>query len=35
MLINRLNKPNLPPTVEVVNEVPSGAKKIKPKLSTS
>ena len=35
MLINRLNKPNLPPTVEVVNEVPSGAKKVKPKLSTS
>jgi YidC/Oxa1 family membrane protein insertase len=32
MMINRMNKP---PAVEVVSEVPKGAKKVKPKLSTS
>jgi YidC/Oxa1 family membrane protein insertase len=37
MMINRLNKPNQPPATEVVDDVPSNAKKIKgkPKLSTS
>ena len=35
MVINRMNKKNTPPTTEVVETVPSGAKKVKPKLSTS
>ena len=35
MVINRLNKPNTPGTPEVVGTVPKGAKKVKPKLSTS
>lgn len=35
MFINRLNKSNEPPAVEVVSDVPKGAKKVKPKLSTS
>jgi YidC/Oxa1 family membrane protein insertase len=35
MVINRLNRPNPPGTPEVVNTVPKGAKKVKPKLSTS
>jgi YidC/Oxa1 family membrane protein insertase len=35
MVINRLNKPNTPGTPEVVDAVPKGAKKVKPKLSTS
>ena len=35
MVINRLNKPKSPPTAEVVDSVPSSAKKVKPKLSTS
>jgi YidC/Oxa1 family membrane protein insertase len=35
MVINRLNKPNTPPATEVVDSVPQGAKKVKPKLSTS
>jgi len=35
MVINRLNKPNTPGTPEVVDTVPKGAKKVKPKLSTS
>jgi YidC/Oxa1 family membrane protein insertase len=35
MLINRMNKTNEPPAVEVVSDVPKGAKKVKPKLSTS
>ncbi len=37
MLINRINKANEPPTQEVVENVPSNAKKVKsnPKLSTS
>ena len=35
MLINRMNKTNVPPAVEVVSDVPKGAKKVKPKLSTS
>ena len=34
MVINRLNK-TPPPTTEVVENVPAGAKKVKPKLSTS
>jgi YidC/Oxa1 family membrane protein insertase len=37
MLINRMNKTNEPPAAEVVDKVPSNAKKVKgkPKLSTS
>ena len=37
MLINRMNKQNQPPAAEVVDSVPSNAKKVKgkPKLSTS
>ena len=37
MIINHYNKPTEPPTTEVVNAVPKGAKKVKtkPKLSTS
>ena len=37
MLINRMNKTNQPPAAEVVDDVPSNAKKVKgkPKLSTS
>ena len=35
MVINRLNKRNPPPAAEVVDSVPKGAKKVKPKLSTS
>jgi YidC/Oxa1 family membrane protein insertase len=37
MLINRMNKTNQPPAAEIVNDVPSNAKKVKgkPKLSTS
>lgn len=35
ILINRLNKTGAPPEAEIVNEVPKGAKKVKPKLSTS
>lgn len=35
MLINKMNKPNEPPTTVVVNEVPKNAKKVKPGLSTS
>jgi YidC/Oxa1 family membrane protein insertase len=35
MVINRMNKKSTPPTTEVVETVPSGAKKVKPKLSTS
>jgi YidC/Oxa1 family membrane protein insertase len=35
MLINRLNKTNVPPGTEIVNEVPKNAKKVKPKLSTT
>jgi YidC/Oxa1 family membrane protein insertase len=37
MLINRMNKKNQPPAAEIVDTVPSGAKKVKgkPKLSTS
>ena len=35
MVINRMNKKNIPPTTEVVENVPSGAKKVKAKLSTS
>jgi YidC/Oxa1 family membrane protein insertase len=35
MVINRLNKPNTPGTPEVVDTVPKGAKKVKPKLRTS
>ena len=35
MLINRMNKTNEPPTAEIVKDVPKGAKRVKPKLSTS
>jgi YidC/Oxa1 family membrane protein insertase len=35
MVINRLNKPNTPPGTEVVDSVPAGAKKVKPKLGTA
>ena len=35
MVINRLNKPNTPGGTEVVDSVPSGAKKVKPKLGTA
>lgn len=35
MVINKLNKTNEPPATEVVDSVPKGAKKVKPKLSTS
>jgi YidC/Oxa1 family membrane protein insertase len=35
MVINRLNKTNIPPQTEVVDSVPKNAKKVKPKLSTS
>jgi YidC/Oxa1 family membrane protein insertase len=35
ILINRLNKRNLPPGTEVVDSVPAGAKKVKPKLGTA
>ncbi|HQZ94723.1 MAG TPA: membrane protein insertase YidC [Pyrinomonadaceae bacterium] len=35
MLINRMNKPNTPPGMEIVDSVPKGAKKVKPKLSTT
>jgi YidC/Oxa1 family membrane protein insertase len=35
IVINRLNKRNTPPAAEVVGSVPKGAKKVKPKLSTS
>lgn len=35
VIINRMNKPTEPPTTEIVPSVPTNAKKIKPKLSTS
>ena len=35
MVINRMNKTNIPPGTEVVDSVPAGAKKVKPKLSTT
>jgi len=35
MIINRMNKRNTPPEAEMVDSVPKGAKKVKPKLSTS
>ncbi|CAN5411115.1 membrane protein insertase YidC [soil metagenome] len=35
MLINRMNKTNVPPGTEIVNEVPANAKKVKPKFSTA
>ncbi len=35
MVINRLNKTDVPPGTEVVNEVPANAKKVKPKFSTT
>ena len=35
MLINRLNKTNTPPGTEIVDTVPKGAKKVKPKLSAT
>jgi membrane protein insertase Oxa1/YidC/SpoIIIJ len=35
MVINRMNKTTTPPTPEVVDSVPTNAKKVKAKLSTS
>ena len=35
LIINRMNKTDVPPTTEVVESIPKNAKKIKPKLSTS
>jgi YidC/Oxa1 family membrane protein insertase len=35
MVINRLNKPNTPGGTEIVDSVPSNAKKIKPKFGTA
>ena len=35
MVINRLNKTDLPPGTEIVDTVPKGAKKVKPGLSTT
>jgi YidC/Oxa1 family membrane protein insertase len=35
ILINKMNKPGEPPQTEIVDSVPTNAKKIKPKLSTS
>ena len=35
MVINRMNKPNIPPGTEIVSSVPKGAKQVKPKLSTT
>ena len=35
MIINRMNKTDEPPKEEIVDTVPKGAKKVKPKLSTS
>jgi YidC/Oxa1 family membrane protein insertase len=34
MLINRMNKPNVPPGTAIVDSVPKGAKQIKPKMAT-
>jgi YidC/Oxa1 family membrane protein insertase len=35
MVINRMNKTNIPPGTELVDSVPANAKKVKPKLSTT
>ncbi len=35
MLINKLNKTDVPPGTQIVDTVPKGAKKVKPKLSTT
>ncbi len=35
MVINKMNKPNTPPGMEIVDSVPKGAKQIKPKLGTA
>ncbi|MBV9240776.1 MAG: membrane protein insertase YidC [Acidobacteria bacterium] len=35
MLINRLNKPKVPPGTAIVDSVPKGAKQVKPKLGTT
>lgn len=35
MVINRINRPSVPPTTEIVNSVPADAKKVKAKLSES
>ncbi len=35
MLINRMNKRNMPPGTEVVDSVPANAKKVKPKFGTA
>ncbi|HEY2847183.1 MAG TPA: membrane protein insertase YidC [Pyrinomonadaceae bacterium] len=34
MLINRMNKPNVPPGTSIVDTVPKGAKRVKPKMAT-
>jgi YidC/Oxa1 family membrane protein insertase len=33
MVINRLNKPNMPPGTQIVDSVPKGAKTVKPKMA--
>ncbi len=35
MVINRMNKTNTPPGMEIVDSVPANAKKVKPKFSTT
>ncbi|HVF46029.1 MAG TPA: membrane protein insertase YidC [Pyrinomonadaceae bacterium] len=35
MVINRMNKTNMPPGTEIVDSVPTNAKKVKPKLKTA
>ncbi|MFN2500384.1 MAG: membrane protein insertase YidC [Pyrinomonadaceae bacterium] len=35
MVINRMNKPNLPPGTEVVDSIPKNVKNVKPRLSTT
>jgi membrane protein insertase Oxa1/YidC/SpoIIIJ len=34
MLINKMNRPNVPPGTAIVDSVPKGAKQVKPKLAT-
>ncbi len=35
MVINRMNKPNTPPGMDIVDSVPANAKKVKPKFGTA
>ena len=35
MVINKMNKPNTPPGMQIVDSVPKNAKQVKPKLSTT